>query len=88
MYEQATAPHANPNHESAVWAASPKQHFWIKCKTALEPVRSERDIGVIHVEAVLVSSFCKQQSLKLSDRKELNASHVWYAFLVQAKLHV
>lgn len=24
----------------------------------------------------------------LSDRKELNASHVWYVFLVQAKLHV
>lgn len=61
MYEQAPVPPANVNHESAVWTTSPKHlfNFWMKCKTAdfqvqfpcLEPVQSERNISIIHVEA-------------------------------------
>lgn len=62
--------------------------FRIMCKTELgrfhyfELVQSEKDVGGIHVEAAWAFVFDEQPSLKLSDRKELNASHVWYALLV------
>lgn len=38
---------------------------------------TKREISIIPVEAFFF--FCEHQR---SDRKELNASHVWYAFLV------
>lgn len=78
-------------HEFVVWSMF---NFWVKCKTAdfqlkLEPVHHERDVSIIQMETVCrLQLFLRAPSLRLWDRKELNASHVWYVFLVQAKLHV